>query len=208
MAIDPAALYQEQFVERQFERLDLFQQLAEAYGVTSALYPGSFVHVTPSFVFPYTTYVDTDRRTRQFFDDPRSRTLIAARRQYAQPADVTFLAADYRQPLPLPQHSFDLLISQYAGFVSHYCRPYLKVGGLLLANNSHGDAGLAAINEEFVLTAVVQRRRGVHRLSTKNLDAYFVPNRDTPVTKEFLLGQTRGIGYTQTAVAYLFRRTA
>ena len=34
-----------------------------------ALYPGSYVDLAPSFVWPSVTYVDTDRRAAQFFAD-------------------------------------------------------------------------------------------------------------------------------------------
>jgi hypothetical protein len=33
------------------------------------LYPGSFVDVAASFVFPAVTYVDSDGRAAKFFDD-------------------------------------------------------------------------------------------------------------------------------------------
>lgn len=46
---------------------------------------------------------------------------------------------------------FDLLISQYAGFISDTCINYLKVNGYLLVNNSHADAGLAAIDKDYKL---------------------------------------------------------
>ncbi len=37
----------------------------------------------------------------------------------------------------------DLIISQYAGFVGQETKRYLKEGGILLCNDSHGDATLA-----------------------------------------------------------------
>ena len=40
----------------------------------------------------------------------------------------------------------------------------------------------------------------------ENLDAYFTPKRETKVTEELLRKQNRGIGYTKTASAYLFKR--
>ena len=38
----------------------------------------------------------------------------------------------------------DVLLSQYAGFISEPCKGYLRAGGVLVANNSHGDARLPA----------------------------------------------------------------
>jgi hypothetical protein len=140
MRNNPLKLYNEYFVERDFERLDLFQLLAEKYGIKSALYPGSFVHITPSFVYPVTTYVDTDKRAKTFFDDVSVRDFVAKRKTYAEEAKITFYPQDYRTQINEIVERFDLLISQYAGFVSQYCKRYLKIGGVLLVNNSHGDA--------------------------------------------------------------------
>lgn len=47
MAGTPVEVYQEHFVEKGFERLDLFLLLRDRYGIRSAIYPGSFVHITP-----------------------------------------------------------------------------------------------------------------------------------------------------------------
>ena len=201
------ALYQHHFVDKQFERLDLFQILARQYGIERVLYPGSFVHVTPSFVFPDVVYVDSDRRAKRFFDSQEVLDFVARRKDYPQPAKVTFYGVDYRQDFPEPEASFDLLLSQYAGFVGQACKRYLKRGGWLLANNSHGDAGVAALDEEYMLVAAVSLRQGQHRLSDKNLEAYFVPKSSKiNVTREYLWELGRGIGYTKTASAYLFQR--
>ena len=68
MAKNPLELYKEHFVDKEFERLELFQLLREKYGAESAIYPGSFVHLTPSFVFPVTTFVEMDKRAKKFVD--------------------------------------------------------------------------------------------------------------------------------------------
>lgn len=206
MVKDPIALYREFFVDRDFERLDLFRTLAERFGVQSALYPGSFVHITPSFVCPVATYVDTDKRTKRFFASPAVLEYIKARKTYPQDPKVTFYASDYYEAIDEPDESCDLLISQYAGFVSQPCKRYLKVGGLLLANNSHGDASMAFLDDDYALKAVVIRRDGKHRISERNLDTYFVPKKPIEVTKAYLEQIQKGIGYKKTASSYLFQR--
>ena len=206
MVKDPIALYKEYFLDRDFERLDLFQALDERYGVQSALYPGCFVHITPSFVYPLTTYVDTDKRAKKFFASPAVLAFIAARKTYPQNPKVTFYASDYTQAIEEPDESYDLLISQYAGFVSQPCKRYLKVGGLLLVNNSHGDASMAFLDDDYEFVAAVMRRDGRHRISERNLDAYFVPKKPIQITKAYLERTQKGIGYQKTASSYLFRR--
>ncbi|MCU0643877.1 MAG: hypothetical protein MUC94_06415 [bacterium] len=199
-------LYEKFFVDRDFERLDLFQLLAEKYGIESALYPGSYVHITPSFVFPVTVYIDSDKKAKKFFNDPAIYEFIANRKIYSQNADVTFYAMDYKNDLGMKEQSFELLISQYAGFVSQHCKRYLKLGALLLVNNSHGDASMASIDNDYEFIAVVNKSKGEHRMTEKNLDSYFIPKSNMKITKEYLEKIQKGIGYTKSASDHIFRR--
>ena len=202
----PLDLYKTHFKDNDFERLDLFLQLRQKYGIRRALYPGSLVHVTPSFVFPVTTYVDTDKRAKRFFSHPGLVDFIAARKRYNQKAEFTFHECDYREPLRENFGSYDLLISQYAGFVSKHCKKYLKIGGILLANNSHGDASMASIDKDYALLAVVIKNGEKHRLRERGLDAYFVPKKPIDITEAYLERTKKRIGYKRTASAYLFQR--
>ena len=199
-------LYEKYFLERQFERLNLFQIIADKFIVQKALYAGSFVHITPSFVFPDVVYVDNDKQAKKFFGKPEVFKYIAERKIYPQEAKVSFHFADYRNGFDEKIGSFDLLISQYAGFVGQYCKQYLKTGGLLLANNSHGDAGMAALDENYQLFAVFSVKNEKYRISVKNLDEYFVPKSQVEITKEFLEKLEKGIGYKKTASMYLFQK--
>ncbi|MBN1997660.1 hypothetical protein JW935_08920 [candidate division KSB1 bacterium] len=203
---DPIQLYKEHFVNKQFERLNLFLPLNKLYNIKSVLYPGSFVHMTPSFVFPKTVYVDTDKRTPKFFADPRVVQFISAEKIYAQDPEVSFLFTDYRKRLELPIESFDLLISQYAGIISKYCKQFLKINGLLLANNSHADATMAFLDDDFELIATITHRNGKYKYSSENLDLFFVPKKqEHPKIEEFEMNQ-KAIGYKKTVGNYLFRR--
>ncbi|MBD3385253.1 hypothetical protein GF407_10055 [candidate division KSB1 bacterium] len=200
------ALYQKYFVDREFERRDLFQIIADRFTLQCVLYPGSFVHITPSFIFPEVVYVDNDRQARQFFDAPETDELIAQKKNYSQMAQVRYHFADYRNGFAEDPDSFDLLISQYAGFVGQDCKKYLKTGGLLLANNSHGDAGLAAIDRNYQLIGVFFLRKGKYSIRETNLDEYFVPKSPIRVTKEYLEKLQKGIAYKRVGNAYLFRK--
>jgi hypothetical protein len=112
------------------------------------LYPGSFVHITPAFIFQKTAFVDTDRRAQRFFEEPSVAEFVDRNKQYEQPSNINFFAQDYSKPLSI-NAEYDLLLSQYAGFVSEKCKKYLRKGGILVANNSHGDASLASIEADF-----------------------------------------------------------
>ena len=203
---DPLQLYKEHFVDKKFERLDLFLLLNKIYDIKCVLYPGSFVHVTPSFVFPKTVYVDTDKRTLKFFADSRVVQFISKEKKYNQDPKVSFRFADYRKSLELPTESFDLLISQYAGIISKYCKRFLKIDGLLLVNNSHADATMAFLDDDFELIAVITLRDGKYKYSSDNLDLFFVPRKqEHPAIDEIEMSQ-KAIAYKKTAANYLFRR--
>lgn len=124
---------------------------------------------------------------------------------------MVFIADDYTDHLNIDDESFDLIISQYAGFVSEACMRYLRRGGHLVANNSHGDAGLAHLNPELEFIAAIQRKGESFSLTTQNLCDYFVPNsRAVPKNPlemaEYLKAKGRGIGYKKSATDYVFRR--
>jgi hypothetical protein len=117
-----------------------------------------------------------------------------------------FLHADYTEPLPLADGSFDVLVSLYAGFVSDHCTRYLRVGGHLLVNPSHGDAALASVDERYRLAGVVVSGSGDYRVRTEDLNGYLVPKDGSVPTRAEILERGRGIAYTKPAFAYLFER--
>ena len=188
----------------------LFTAVGEAVDAVDAqrvLYPGSFVDVTASFVFPSVTYVDVDHRAPRFFEDVDGvNEIIAAHRPSPWSPTVAFLHADYTDPLDLPDAGFDLLISLYAGFVSEHCTRYLRVGGTLLVNPSHGDAAMASIDDRYRLLGVVHHRDGRYSVAQHDLDAYLVPKKPVEITAELLRRTQRGIAYTTSPFAYLFER--
>jgi hypothetical protein len=191
------------------DRYRLFDAVAEAVDVATVLYPGSYVDLAPSFVWPSVTYVDIDRRAGQFFaDEIGVRQLLVE--HDADPAThrVRFIGADYTDPLGLDDDEFDLLVSLYAGFVSEACTRYLRLGGALLVNPSHGDAAMASIDPRYRLTAVVTSRSGGYAVTSRDLDSYLVPKRNVAVTKDHLHASGRGVAYTKSPFAYLFERVA
>lgn len=121
------------------DRLRLFRAVGDFTGDTPVLYPGSFVDLAPSFVFDSVTYVDNDRQAARFFSDATGvNEIISRHRLHPSEADWRFIPADYQTELDLPDQSVGLLVSLYAGFVSEHCTRYLRSGGWLLVNPSHG----------------------------------------------------------------------
>jgi hypothetical protein len=155
---DALALYHKYHTDHDFDRIGLFKALNEKYNIESALYPGSFVHITPSFLFPKVVYVDSFKKTQAFFDDEDIYKFINDNKEYKSDSSVTFHKSDYRSDFGEEEESFDLLLSQYAGFISQACKKYLKIGGVLVTNNSHGDASMAYLDPDFELIAVYDKK--------------------------------------------------
>ena len=131
---------------------------------------------------------------------------IRERKEYDEDPKISFYGIDYNVLIDKLHRQFDLLISQYAGFISETCKEYLKIGGFLLVNNSHGDAGLASIDEDYKLISTVHKAKGKYRLSYTNLEKYFIPKSKIIVTKELLYRTGKGVGYTKTTPLYIFQR--
>jgi hypothetical protein len=200
------ALYKKYFVDKEDERLGLFRLLNEKFSIESGLYPGSFVHITPSFVIPHMVYVDTDKRCESFFNSEETKRFIDANKEYAKATICSFHNADFSKDFQEEIGSFDLLISLYAGFVSKYCGKYLKKGGILLANNSHGDAPLVNMDERFDFVGVVKRSDDRFSYSEDALDSYFIPKGTKQFDTETIEKTMRGPVYSKTAYAYVFRK--
>jgi len=188
------------------DRERLFTAVRGAVDGDTLLYPGSFVDIAPSLCFRAVTYVDIDKRTPGFFADQDGIAEILAESGGSPDVEIRFLHADYREQLELPVQSFDVLASLYAGFVSESCTDYLKIGGTLLAAPSHGDVAMASIDPRYRLTGVVVSRSGDYRIQTQDLETYLVPKSPIDITPEMLHDRGRGIPYTRSPFAYLFRR--
>lgn len=188
------------------DRSSLFAEVAVAWRIERALYPGSYLDLAPSTAIGAVTYVDTDRRAARYFaDSGRAAAELNDMPHSTAEPDIRFLQADYTGELPVADGGFDLLISLYAGPVWDHCRRYLRAGGLLLANTSHGDASVAALDPDLELVAAVQHRGDRYRLDTADLARYLVPKKPDAADADLIRRSGRGIAYTRPAFAYLFR---
>lgn len=199
-------LYHRYFVQKDDERTALFEILKETYSPSRGLYPGSFVHITPSFYIEEMVYVDSDRRISRFFHDSSVINFVERNKKYEGPVSVSSFQRDFSKPLPLEDNSFDILISLYSGFISQHCKRYLKKGGILLANNSHGDSSIAFTDSDYELIAVVKRNGKNFRLVSEGLDSFFVKKNGTAIDTSKVLEKMVGEAFTKTGYAYVFRK--
>ena len=199
-------LYKKHFVEKSFDRLELFRIIRSKFKVKKGLYPGSFVHITPSLVIPEMVYVDTDERCKRFFEEKETRVFVNTKKEYRAEAVFRFHENNYNTELKEDLNSFDLLISLHAGFISRCCQKYLEKDGILIANNSHGDAPLAFLDKRFDFVGVVNRRGVKFTYNNDNLESYFIPKSGTKLNKREIEKTMRGPAYTKTAYVYVFRK--
>lgn len=191
------------------DRWRLFSAVADAVPAERVLYPGSFVDLAPSFVFPSVTYLDVDRRAERFFADHEGvKEIVAAHPGAPTEPGIEFIRADFTTILNLPEGGFDLLVSLYAGFVSEHCTSHLRMGGTLLVNPSHGDAAMASIDPRYRLTGVVTSGHGRYHIRRTGLTDHLQPKTPVTITKSYLHERRKGLSYTKPAFAYLFDRVA
>jgi hypothetical protein len=189
------------------DRQDIFKLLVDHYGVQRALYPGSYIHIAPSFYIPTTVYIDSYEKTEDFFNDKTIFEYISKNRSYKKIPIVRYHYSNYNLDFGEKVEDFDLLISLHAGFISQSCKKYLKNEGILLVNNSHGDAGMAYLDKYYEFIAAIYRSNRQYRLTDKNLDKYFIlKNPDLQITQDYLKRFGRGVGYTKTASVYVFKK--
>ena len=197
-------LYQKLYVEPQFERIGLFVLLQREYAPGAVLYPGCSIHITASFVFPHVVYVDRGPEAIQFFADTAAiQAYIDRKKTYKRSAYFRFIAQDYTLPLPLEEQSFDLLLALFAGVISSACKPYLKPGGLLVTNNSQGDAQQAAADPDFQLMAVVQYRKKSYTLDNNNPGDILEARAKT---KRYLKQISYGVQYSEAEDYFIFQK--
>ena len=196
----------EEYIKKVGDRNGLFSLLSKNFPIKKALYPGSYVDITPSFYFPYTVYVDNDKKAKKFFKQGEViKEFIEKNKEYSEDSFFRYFPNDYRLKIDEDVNSFDLLISLYAGFISKYCKNYLKNGGFLLANDSHGDASMAQLDNNFRLVAVINLSDSKYIISQKNLDQFFILKKQFVVTVKYLEELQKGIDFTKKADFYLFK---
>ena len=186
-------------------RYDLFKLLNEEFSITTASYPGSYIDITPSFFFSKTYYIDIDKKAKKFFENKEViLEYIERNKTYEKKTNLIFLPQDYRNKFDDIAESSDLLISLYAGLISKYCKDLLKKNGVLLANDSHGDASMAHLDDDFTFFGVIEYQNKKYSFKTDNLDEYFITKKNITVTEEFLEKTGKGIGYKKSANYYVF----
>ena len=161
--------------------------LKNNFQIQRVLYPGSWIHLTPSLVFPYVVYVDSTANTKKMLEDSELLEYIKKHSMAINPSIKTY-EKDYRIEIDEAKESFDLLISLNSGFISQYCSQYLKKNGLLLANNAHYDAIKAFTDDTFSVIGVFSN---FSHLVEENLEDYFVTKNNQLITSDMVIENSK-----------------
>ena len=169
-----------------FDLLTVFRQVRDEFGGGRVLYPGSYLHVTPSMVFPLVCYADSLRGIEEALAAPCLLDYVNSHREYQEEAIIRRYQQDYESFNAEPEESFDLLISLNAGLISQACKRFLRPGGLLLVNDGHYDARRAHTDRDYQLLGGFEGENLLLETSEDKLTAYFKTAKGIPLTLEMV----------------------
>lgn len=199
-------LYKKFYTNIHFDRSLLFRTISTTFPCRTILYPGSSIHVTPSFYFPHVVYIDKSPLARDFFSrDSEVKELINANKCYKRSSYFKFINADFTGRLDVEERSFDLLISLYSGKISSPCKQLLRRGGYLLTNNFNNFLGDILADPGFVLQAVLVYKSNDYQVIKENLEKYKTPGKNKPVKFKKDHHEV-GLQFIKHEKSYLFKR--
>ena len=103
--------YKKYYLDRDYEQVDLWCLLRDEFGISKVIYPGSYIQISPSFIFPNVAYIDSDRKAIKFFNNNSLIELVNAYKDYPEEPKIVFHGMDYRNLIDGYQSKFNLLIS-------------------------------------------------------------------------------------------------
>jgi hypothetical protein len=191
--------YEQHYINLNLERKGLFRLIRSKYGDKKIIYPGSSIHITPSFFFSDVTYLDRSDIAAKFFAQKDAVTELVRREQvYKSECRFTFIKQDFNEVVHLA-NKFDLLISLFAGRLMEKFIPFLKPGGHILTSGTFSDKNYA---DEMNLIPC-------DRIMVKNDQYYFVENsiQAEHMSSSRMKGRNEGIKFADGEMYYLYFRS-
>lgn len=190
--------YNQFYREIGFERAEIFSYIKEEFESKMVLYPGSSIHITPSFYFEHVVYIDRSDLAAAFFKErAQVEELIGGNRSYKRSPHFQYLKMDFTGELGLRLESYDLLISLFSGKQIEYCHRYLKKGGLILTNSLFSDNETLKDSSLFTLERAFKVQKGkVVELEESEAG----PGRSR------LVRENRGFSYRDDELYYIYRK--
>lgn len=160
--------------------LQAFRLINNKFSPKHVLYPGCWIHLTPSLVFSQVVYVDLFSKMEKAFNDSDLLKYIEKHSEYQGKPKIKFHQSDYRGKFDEDEASFDLLISLSSGFISQACDSYLKKNGLFFVDNEHYDASMAYVDPKFELIRVF-KTIGEYIESKQSINSFFITPKGIPL---------------------------
>jgi len=189
------------YVDKIGNRKNIYKIVKDIFDLKSAIYPGSYIDIVPSLILEEVTYIDNFKKANTFFKQKNEiAKYIEENKEYSNPSYINFIYDDYSKVSNIKM--VDLIISQYAGFVGQETKQFLKVGGILLANDSHGDATLAYLDESYQFIATLDN----NIINFDNLEKYFSLSRKRMINLSEVNEKQKGPKYINNAQNYIFKK--
>ena len=165
--------------------IGVFRAVCDLIGVQRVVYPGSYVHLTPSLVFPRVCYLDSVKGFGAAMQSDDLVPWLDAHKEYAEPVELTAIETAYNRIPSRLLARFGLMVSLNAGAISQDCKPLLAPGAHVVANDGHYDAARARVDADYTLVAAF-RADGAYETGEEALRGYFVSKQGQPLTREML----------------------
>ncbi len=181
----------------------IYKSLTDTFFLDSAIYPGSYIDVLPSLYIPNVTYIDNYNGTNKFFRENMllTKKYLRENKNYKEPLNLKFVFNDYEENIPDIKKA-DAVISLFSGLAGQKTKHYLKKDGILFCNDSHGDATLASLDEDYELIAVMNNDG---KINSFKLEEYFKA-KDNKIDKLTILTTMKPPRYIIEADNYIFRK--
>ena len=202
-------LYNNHYTDIGFDRTNLFEFIKKVFHSEKVLYPGSSIHISPSFVFKQVIYVDKSKGAADFFADNQEVSKIIEKNKRGPVSGYyEFLAHDYiNEHLPLRDNSFDLLISLYADNIIDYCRRYVRDKGIIISNNFHDEAVKAVKYNELTLIGYINRTKNRYACYKDELTRKLKHRDEEKIQKLCRKNKNGSMWYEDNETYYVFRLT-
>ncbi len=189
------------YVDKIGNRKNIYKIVKDTFDLKSAIYPGSYIDIVPSLILEEVIYIDNFKKANTFFKQKNEIVkYIEENKEYSNPSYINFIYDDYSKVSNIEM--VDLIISQYAGFVGQEIKQFLKIGGILLANDSHGDATLAYLDESYQFIATLDN----DIINFDNLEKYFFLSRKRMINLSEVNEKQKGPKYINNAQNYIFKK--
>lgn len=194
------------YISKLENRAELYKLIASKFNIKKALYPGSYIDITPSFFIENTVYIDNFKNTQKLFKDIDSIIdFINTKKEYDNESKAVFIYKDYTSELEL-HNDFDLIISQYGGIISKYTKQFLKPKGIYLCNDSHADATITYFDKDFDFLGIINYKDNKCIFENQNNDKYFKLSRNKNIDFDLINKNMKPPKYKYNADNYVFMK--